>query len=219
MLGRTPRLCHPVTTTARSSKSTIRNTMPAIAWNVQPEPVCNVPPQTRSRTRRAPYRYPSPYCPGDDEDGGLLYDSYGVPMRPGEDLGNSSTQASGTSRDKPNPRMVINTARTATPRAPKDGTSAPTKGKASGGRLALHNYGPSTAAAHAAANSTSGRRYPLWERLSSTSTTTPRTTRPRARISPRATILVICDRDVFSPAGLSAAGGGATLYVYYDGFD
>jgi hypothetical protein len=34
-----------------------------------------------------------------------------------------------------------------------------------------------------------------------------------------ATIPVICDRDVFTPAGLSAAGGGATLYVYYDGFD
>jgi hypothetical protein len=72
-------------------------------------------------------------------------------MRPGEDLGNSSIQASGTSRDKPNPRMVINTARTATPRAPKDGTPAPPKGKASGGRSALRNYGPSTAAAHAAA--------------------------------------------------------------------
>jgi hypothetical protein len=72
-------------------------------------------------------------------------------MRPGEDLGNSSIQASGTSRDKPNPRMVINTARTATPRAPKDGTSAPPKGKASGGRSAPRNYGPSTAAAHAAA--------------------------------------------------------------------
>jgi len=27
------------------------------------------------------------------------------------------------------------------------------------------------------------------------------------------------NRDVFTPAGLSAAGGGATLYVYYDGFD
>ncbi len=124
---------------------------PRDAGNVQPETVCNVPPQTRSRTRLASYRYPSPYCLGDDEDGGLLYDSYGVPMRPGEDLGNSSIQASGTSRDKPNPRMVINTARTATPRAPKVGTSAPSKEKARGGRSALHNYGPSTAAAHAAA--------------------------------------------------------------------
>jgi hypothetical protein len=72
-------------------------------------------------------------------------------MRPGEDLGNSSIQASGTSRDKPNPRMVINTARTATPRAPKGGTTAQSKGKASGGRSAPRNYGPSTAAAHAAA--------------------------------------------------------------------
>ncbi len=35
--------------------------------NVQPEPVGNVPPQTRSRTRLASYRYPPPYCPGDDE--------------------------------------------------------------------------------------------------------------------------------------------------------
>ena len=119
--------------------------------NVQPEPVCKGPPQTRSRTRLASYRYPSPYCPGDDEDVGLLYDSYGVPMRPGEDLGNSSTQASGTSRDKPNPRMVITTARTTTTRAPKDGPPAPSKGKASGGRPASRNYGPSTAAAHAAA--------------------------------------------------------------------
>ncbi len=124
---------------------------PRDAGNVQPEIVCNVAPQTRSRTRLASYRYPSPFCPGDDEDGGLLYDSYGVLMRPGEDLGNSSTQASGTSRDKPNPLMVINTPRTATPRAPKDGTSAPPKGKASGGRSAPRNYGPSTAAAHAAA--------------------------------------------------------------------
>ena len=33
------------------------------AGNVQPETVCNVPPQTRSRTRLASYRYPSPYCP------------------------------------------------------------------------------------------------------------------------------------------------------------
>jgi hypothetical protein len=121
------------------------------ARNVQPETVCNVPPQTRSRTRRATFRYPSPVFPGDDEVGGLLDDSYGVPMRPGEDLGNSSIQASGTSRDKPNPRMVINTARTATPRAPKGGTTAPSKGKASGGRSAPRNYGPSTAAAHAAA--------------------------------------------------------------------
>jgi len=124
---------------------------PRDAGNVQPEPVCNVPPQTRSRTRLASYRYPSPYCPGDDEDGGLLYDSYGVPMRPGEDLGNSSNQASGTSRDKPNPRMVIHTSRTATSRAPKDGTTAPPKGKASGVRPASRTHGPSTAAAHAAA--------------------------------------------------------------------
>ena len=121
------------------------------ARNVQPETVCNVPPQTRSRTRRATFRYPSPVFPGDDEVGGLLDDSYGVPMRPGEDLGNSSIQASGTSRDKPNPRMVINTARTATPRAPKDGTPAPPEGKASGGRSAPCKHGPPTAAAHAAA--------------------------------------------------------------------
>ncbi len=67
--------------------------------------------------------------------------------------------------------------------------------------------------------STSGRRYPLRERLSTTSTTTHRTTRPRARISPRATIQATCDRDVFTPAWPSAAGGGATLYVLYDGFD
>jgi hypothetical protein len=73
---------------------------PSDAGNVQPEAVCNVPPETRSRTRLASYRYPSPYCPVDDEDGGLLYDSYDVPMRPGEDLGNSSIQATGTSRDK-----------------------------------------------------------------------------------------------------------------------
>jgi hypothetical protein len=119
--------------------------------NVQPESVCKGPPQTRSRTRLASYRYPSPYCPGDDEDVGLLYDSFGVPMRPGEDLGNSSTQAPGTSKDKPNPRPVITTARTTTPRAPKDGPPAPSKGKASGGRSASRNYGPSTAAAHAAA--------------------------------------------------------------------
>jgi hypothetical protein len=119
--------------------------------NVQPEPVGKVPPQTRSRTRLALYRYPPPYCPGDDSDGGLLYDSYGVPMRPGEDIGNSSNQAPGTSKDKPNSRTVITTARTTTPRAPKDGPPAPSKGKASGGRPASRNYGPSTAAAHAAA--------------------------------------------------------------------
>ena len=118
--------------------------------NVQPETVCNVPPQTRSRTRIASYRYPPPYCPGDDEDVGLLYDSYGVPMRSGEDLGNNSTQAPGTSRAKPNQRMVITTARTAKPRAPKDGTPAPPKGKSSGG-ASPRNYGPPTAAAHAAA--------------------------------------------------------------------
>jgi hypothetical protein len=124
---------------------------PRDAGNVQPETVCNVPPQTRSRTRMASYRHPSPFCPSDDEDGGLLYESYGVPMRPGEDLGNSSTQASGTSGDKPNPRMVIHTPRTAAPRAPKDGTPAPPKGKTSGSRSAPRKHGPSTAAAHAAA--------------------------------------------------------------------
>ncbi len=59
---------------------------PHDAGNVQPETVCNVPPQTRSRTRLASYRYPSPYCPGDDEDGGLLYDSYGVPCVLGRTL-------------------------------------------------------------------------------------------------------------------------------------
>ncbi len=124
---------------------------PRDAGNVQPESVCDVPPQTRSRTRLASYRYPPPYCPGDDEDVGLLYDSYGVSMRPGEDLGNSSNQASGTSRDKPNPWMVIHTPRTATPRVPKDETTASPKGNASGARSAPRNHGPSTAAAHAAA--------------------------------------------------------------------
>jgi hypothetical protein len=140
-------------------------------------------------------------------------------MRPGEDLGNSSIQASGTSRDKPNPRMVINTARTATPRAPKDGTSAPPRERQAAVDRPFATMDHQLQLRMQQRSSTSGRRYPLRERLSSTSTTTPRTTRPRARISPRATIPVICDRDVFTPAGLSAAGGGATLYVYYDGFD
>jgi hypothetical protein len=48
---------------------------PRDAGNVQPEPVCNAPPQTRSRTRLASYRYPSPYGLSDYEDGGLLYES------------------------------------------------------------------------------------------------------------------------------------------------
>jgi hypothetical protein len=121
------------------------------ARNVQPEPVCNEHRQTRSRTRRATYRYPSPVLPGDDEVGGPLDDSRGVPQRPGEDIGNSSIQATGNSRDKPNKRMVIYTAGTTTPRAPKDGTPAPPKGKASGGRSAPRKHGPPTAAAHAAA--------------------------------------------------------------------
>jgi hypothetical protein len=56
------------------------------AGNVQPETVCNVPPQTRSRTHCASFRYPSPVCPSDDEVGVLLHDSYGVPMRPGRTL-------------------------------------------------------------------------------------------------------------------------------------
>ena len=98
---------------------------PRDAGNVQPEPVCNVPPQTRIRTRSASLRYPSPGFPSDYEYCGLLYDSYGVLMRPGEDIGNSSNQAPGTSKDKPNSRTVITTARTTTPRAPKDGPPGP----------------------------------------------------------------------------------------------
>jgi hypothetical protein len=107
---------------------------PRDAGNVQPELVCNVPPQTRTRTRSASYRYPSPEFPSDFEDGSLLYDSYGVPMRTEEDLGDSSNQATATSKDKPISRKVICTPRTATSSAPKDGTTAPPKGKASGGR-------------------------------------------------------------------------------------
>jgi hypothetical protein len=151
VLGRTPSLRPEVMSSGDDHGSELEINHPQHdAGNVEPETVCNVPPQTRSRTRRASFRYPSPVCPSHDKVGVLLHDSYGVPMRPGEDLGNSSIQASGTSRDKPNPRMVINTARTATPSAPKVGTSAPSKGKARCGRSALHNYGPSTAAAHAA---------------------------------------------------------------------
>jgi hypothetical protein len=192
---------------------------PRDAGNVQPEPVRNFPPQTRSRTRLASYRYPSPYCPGDDEDGGLLYDSYGVPMRPGEDLGNSSNQASGTSRDKPNRRMAIHTSRTATSRAPKDGTRLCPRGKQAVSDRLLVLMDHQLQLRMQQRCSTSGCHYPLRERLSSTSTTTHRTTRPRARISPRAIIPAIYDRDVFTPARLSAAGGGAPLYVFYDGFD
>jgi hypothetical protein len=109
---------------------------PSDAGNVQPEPVCNVPPKIRSRTRRASYRYPSPEFPSDFEGGCLLYDSYGVPMLTGEDLGDSSNQATATSKDKPTSRKVLRTPGTATSRAPKDGTTAPPKGKASGGRSA-----------------------------------------------------------------------------------
>jgi hypothetical protein len=46
------------------------------AGNVQPELVCNVPPQTRSRTRSASLRYTSPGFPSDYEYCCLLYDSY-----------------------------------------------------------------------------------------------------------------------------------------------
>jgi hypothetical protein len=74
---------------------------PDDAGNVQPEPVCNGPLQTRSRTRSASYRYPSPGFPSDFEDDGLLYDSYGVPMRIEEYAGDSSNQATATSKDKP----------------------------------------------------------------------------------------------------------------------
>ena len=76
---------------------------PYDAGNVQPEPVCNGPPQSRSRTRSASYRYPSPGFPSasDLEDDGLLYDSYGVPMRIEEYAGDSSNQATATSKDKP----------------------------------------------------------------------------------------------------------------------
>ncbi len=65
---------------------------PRDAGNVQPEPVCNVPPQTYSRTRIASLRYPSPDFPSDFEDGGLLYDSYGVPMRLGRTLVTARTK-------------------------------------------------------------------------------------------------------------------------------
>jgi hypothetical protein len=47
--------------------------------------------------------------------------------------------------------MVINTAGTTTLRAPKDGTPASSKGKASGGKSAPRKFGPPTAAEHAAA--------------------------------------------------------------------
>ena len=40
---------------------------PRDAGNVQPESVCNVPPQTRIRTRSASLRYPSPGFPSDYE--------------------------------------------------------------------------------------------------------------------------------------------------------
>ena len=45
---------------------------PRDAGNVQPELVCNVPPQTRSRTRIALLLYPPPDFPSNYEDGGLL---------------------------------------------------------------------------------------------------------------------------------------------------
>ncbi len=147
---------------------------PRDAGNVQPEPVCNVPPQleTRSRTRRASLRYPSPDFPSDFEDGGLLYDSYGVPMRLGEDLGDSSNQATVTSRDKPNPRIVIHTSRTVTSCEPKDGTTA------------------------------------------STSTTTHRATRPRARTSPRATIPATCESRRLHPCrAIRSRRGGRVVRV------
>ncbi len=97
---------------------------PHDAGNVQPEPVCNGPPQTRSRIRSALHRCPSPEFPSDFEDDRLLCDSYGV---------------------------VFRTPRTATSRAPKARTMALPKGKASGGRLASCTNEPPTAAAHAAA--------------------------------------------------------------------
>ena len=138
-------------------------------------------------------------------------------MRSEEDLGDSSNQATATSKDKPISRMVIRTPRTATSRATKDGTTALPKGKASGGRSASRAHGPPTAAAHAAA------MLDVWPPLSAPGATIfdqhDDASHNATRISPRATVPAICDRDVFTPAGLSAAGGGATLYVLYDGFD
>ncbi len=42
----------------------------------------------------------------DFEDDGLLYDSYGVPMRIEDSAGDSSNQATATSKDKPTPRAA-----------------------------------------------------------------------------------------------------------------
>ena len=124
---------------------------PDDAGNVQAEPVRNEPPQTRTKTRKASRRYPEPIFSDDFEDDGPLYDSYGVLMRTAESVGDSSNQATATSNTKPIPRIVISTPRTATSRAPKAGTSAPPKGKASGASSASSTYGPPSAAAHAAA--------------------------------------------------------------------
>ena len=124
---------------------------PDDAGNVQAEPVRNDPHQTRTKTRNASRRYPEPIFFDDFVDDGPLYDSYGVPLKSVEFVGDSSNQATATSNTKPIPRIVISTPRTATPRAPKAGTSDPPKGNASGARSASSTYGPPSAAAHAAA--------------------------------------------------------------------
>jgi len=123
---------------------------PDDAGNVQAEPVRNDPHQTRTKTRNASRRYPEPIFFDDFVDDGPLYDSYGVPLKSVEFVGDSSNQATATSNTKPIPRIVISTPRTATPRAPKAGTSDPPKGNASGARSASSTYGPPSAAAHAA---------------------------------------------------------------------
>ena len=64
-----------------------------------------------------------------------------------------------------------------------------------------------------------GRRCPHPVRLASTNTTTPRTPRPHPRVADTTPPRRICEHAIPSPAGQSAAGGGHTLYVHYDGFD
>ena len=67
--------------------------------------------------------------------------------------------------------------------------------------------------------SSRGRRCPHPVRLATTNTTTPRTPQPHPRVAPSALPWRICEHAIPSPAGQSAAGGGYTLYVHYDGFD
>ncbi len=74
-----------------------------------------------------------------------------ISAKANSEMKSSSSKGTATSKDKLTPRMAIRTPRTATSHAPKAGTMALPKGKASGVRSASRTNGPLTAAAHAAA--------------------------------------------------------------------